>query len=139
MRYEIDYHIVRCPNLEYEIDFDGRKVSLFGLHKTGAHLKIVSYVALAGTTVAGVLGIRVDDKAVNSHGTAVRPAYRKNGIGMALWEEMLKQEQPNMVVVNVITDMGLTLIKKVRAKYPTLAWVVIEDAGRKLRNLRKTA
>ena len=89
--------------------------------------------------IAGVLFVyrsRFNEGELSAFGTMVRPAYRKKGIGSALWREMLRTENPSRMNVQVISNKGLTLINKMKAEFPNVCWDVDVSNTFGLPNLR---
>jgi GNAT superfamily N-acetyltransferase len=66
-------------------------------------------------------------------------ARRARGLGLAssLWALALGAARARKVEVRVISDNGLTLVRKVAAEHPGVRFLIREDGERKLRDKRR--
>lgn len=134
------YIILRIKNVSFTFEFDCNKISYKQIAAPEIDPSTISYVAISDDQIIGVLMIAKEGYGRRAHiysrGTIVRPAYRKLGIGAALWREMLDTERPGRVRVDVITDRGCSLIESIQESYPEIKWTVYNNGTRSRRDLR---
>jgi GNAT superfamily N-acetyltransferase len=70
----------------------------------------------------GLFVYRLGDQYIRANGTEVLPEYQGQGIGVALWDAVIKKHKPKGVVVSTVSEAGERLVKKLRARYPELDW-----------------
>ena len=89
--------------------------------------------------IVGLVHYCVMNQVYRSIFTFVEKVWRREGLASALWDVALAREDPEKVIVNVISDKGWTLVSSLVERYPGIEWCVDDDGDRKLRDKRKAA
>jgi len=76
-------------------------------------------------------------KSICSCGTWVARKYRKRGLAKKLWEVGIQHIKPTRLKVYVASDRGHTLACSMRELFPDIKWNIVDQGGRKLRNLKE--
>lgn len=87
---------------------------------------------LAYNYTGGRYGVVMD-----SHGTYVSRRRRGQGLASILWKTAIEEDKVKRVDVQVISDLGMTLINSLEKQFPEIHWHVTEGGGRDLRKLKK--
>jgi hypothetical protein len=93
-------------------------------------------VATRRGRMVGVLKYNVRGGLLSSTDTYVTPLMRQTGLATYLWKMALRYDQPDRVLVRVVSDRGITLVKRLARRFRHLNWYVRERGGRKLRRLK---
>jgi predicted GNAT family acetyltransferase len=96
------------------------------------------FVAMLGDETIGIYECEYYNGILNSHGTVVSNKYQKMGIASKLWKKALLTLKPKKIYVTVVSDRGFTLINKVKNYRKSAEWVITEQCGRSLHNLKKS-
>lgn len=110
--------------------------------RTEGYLKsdVVIEIVCRGHVIAGLAYDFRGSKngaVIESHGTYVARRRRGQGLGTVLWDTAIKQEAAVRVEMQVISDLGMTLVNSLEKKFPEIGWAVSEGGRRDLRKLKK--
>jgi len=108
----------------------------FMITTCGEHPNI-AVVARKNNKLIGLVQGELDDDVYRDRFTFVTPAWRRRGVGLTLWKELLTAGRPRVVRACVISDKGWTLIHSVKELFPEIDFVIYDDAERQSRDLRK--
>lgn len=93
-------------------------------------------LAINKNKLAGIWVFRRFYKKISSNCTYVSPSCRKLGLAKKLWEIGLEKYKPHVVVVDIVSDKGYTLINSIKKDF-NIEWDTEEIGARNLRDLRK--
>lgn len=132
---DLDYSeiiIVRVPNIACSSEiYDSGSIEWFEEDS-----EYVSYLALAGNQIAGILTIHkrrsIKTKYVKSLMTVIRPRWRGLGVGKKLWNEMIRREKPKKIIVRTVTNKGLTLVSSLQKSHQNIKWNIDIEPGLKI-------
>ena len=137
--------MLTTEDLAIETRYNGM---LYDLHRSdsgrfiitpcGEHPNNIAVVAMKNNKLIGLVQGELDDDVYRDRFTFVTPAWRRRGVGLTLWKTLLAAGRPKVVRAYVISDKGWTLIHSVKELFPTIDFVIYDDAERQSRDLRKS-